>query len=46
MQEKPIIEENYELFVWGFGLDNKNEPGMKENLKLRDLISGLYCNCM
>jgi len=45
MQAKPIIEENHELFVWGFGLDHKNEPGMQENLKLKDLKSGFYCNC-
>jgi hypothetical protein len=36
MQEKPIIEENCKLFVWGFGLDHKNEPGMQKNLKLGD----------
>jgi hypothetical protein len=36
MQEKPMIEENYELFEWGFCLGHKNEPGMQENLKLRD----------
>jgi hypothetical protein len=46
MQEKPRIEENYGSFVWGFGQDHKNEPRMQENLKLGDLKSGSYCNCM